>query len=298
MRGNDYFQLAAFAAVAEESNFGRAAQKLSLSRSALSHTIRDLEERLDVRLLNRTTRSVSLTEAGASLLSRVAPSLREISDAVEGVNLYRKRPAGSVRINLPKIAADIIFAPMLGRFGQAYPDVHLELFVDDDLSDIVAEGFDAGIRPGKLVHRDMIAVRVTEDSPTAVVCSPAYLADRAAPNTPEDLPMHRCIGYRWSRSGASYRWPLGRGDQFIVVAVTGMLTVNDSALMIEAALDGVGLTFTLEQRVTEHLASGRLVRVMEDWCPPFPGFFLYHTSRRQVSPALRAVIDFFSVKRG
>lgn len=297
MRGNDYFQLAAFAAVAEEANFGRAAQKLGLSRSALSHMIRQLEERLDVRLLNRTTRSVALTEAGAGLLSHVAPSLKEISEAVEGVNLYRQRPGGSVRINLPKIAADIVFGPMLGRFARQYPDVHLELFVDDDLSDIVADGFDAGIRPGELVHRDMIAVRVTGDLATTVVASPAYLADRAAPRMPEDLAQHRCIGYRWSRSGAFYRWPLAKDGQSVDVAVNGMLTVNDSELTISAALDGAGLTFTLEERVAEHLRSGRLVRVMEDWCPPFPGFFLYHTSRRQVSPALRAVIDFFSVKR-
>lgn len=297
MRGNDYFQLAAFAAVAQEANFGRAAQKLGLSRSALSHTIRELEERLGVRLLNRTTRSVALTQAGGGLLARIVPSMREISEALDDVNVYRERPSGTVRINLPKIAADTIFGPVLGRFGREYSDVHLELFIDDDLSDIVAKGFDAGIRPGELVHRDMIAVRVTEDSPTAVVCSPAYLADRAAPLAPEDLSMHRCIGYRWSGSGASYRWPLGKGDQSIDVAVSSMLTVNDSELMIAAALDGAGLTFTLERRVTEHLRSGRLVRVMEDWCRPFPGFFLYHTSRRQVSPALRAVIDFFSLKR-
>jgi DNA-binding transcriptional LysR family regulator len=297
MRGNDYFQLAAFAAVAEEGNFGRAAKKLGLSRSALSHTIRELEERLDVRLLNRTTRSVALTEAGSSLLSRVAPSLREISDAVEGVNLYRRHPSGSVRINLPKIAADIVFGPVLGSFGRAYPDVHLELFIDDDLSDIVADGFDAGIRPGELVHRDMIAVRITEDLPTVVVCSPAYLEDRAAPLVPEDLSRHRCIGYRWPRSGAFYRWPLARAGESIDVAVNAMLTVNDSALMIAAALDGAGLTFTLEERVTEHLQSSRLVRVMQDWCRPLPGFFLYHTSRRQMSPALRAVTEFFRVKR-
>ena len=202
-----------------------------------------------------------------------------------------------MRINLPKIAADIVFGPSLGRFARACPDVHLELFVEDALSDIVAEGFDAGIRPGELVHRDMIAVRLTEDLPTVIVASPGYLAGKGAPASPQDLPAHNCVSYRWSRSGAFYRWPLSSAGTTIDVAVAGMLTVNDSDLMISAALDGAGLIFTLAESVADHLVSGRLVRVMEDWCQPIPGFFLYHTSRRQMSPALKAVADFFRVKR-
>ena len=295
MRGAEYAELAAFVAVAQERSFRRASVRLGLSPSALSHTIRELEERLGAKLLNRTTRSVAPTDAGLGLLDRLAPAFADIAGAVEGVSAFRDQPSGTVRLNLPKLAAQMALAPAFGRFARAYPDVRLELTVDDGLTDIVAGGFDAGIRPGERVQRDMVAVRVTPDLRTAVVGSPGYFASRPRPRTPRDLHGHACVNYRWAGSGALYRWPFEKAGEALEVAVEGPLTLNDTDLILAAALEGVGLACILESAVAGHVAAGRLVRVLEEWCQPFSGFFLYYPGRRQVPAALRALIDFLQV---
>jgi DNA-binding transcriptional LysR family regulator len=296
MRGSDYAELAAFVAVAQEGNFRRASVRLGMSASALSHVIRMLEERLGVRLFNRTTRSVALTDAGKALLDRVRPAFGEIAQAVEQVGDYRARPAGKVRLNMPRAAAEIIFVPQVAAFAKSYPDVTLELTADDRLLDIVAGGFDAGIRPGRMIEKDMIAVRLTPELKTVVVGSPDYFSSRPQPRSPADLAEHACINYRWSDSGALYRWPLGRGGDVVNVAVEGPVTFNDSELVLSAAIAGAGLACSLEAMVAPHVQAGRLIRVLDEWAQPFPAFYLYHPSRHQTPPALRAVIDFFRVK--
>lgn len=292
MRGAEYAELAAFVAVAQERSFRRAATRLGLSPSALSHTIRELEERLGAKLLNRTTRSVAPTDAGLSLFNRLAPAFSDIAGAVEAVSAFRDRPSGTVRLNLPRLAAVIVLAPAFGHFARAYPDVRLELTVDDSLTDIVAGGFDAGIRLGERVHQDMVAVRVTPDLRVAVIGAPGYFASKDRPHTPHDLRHHACINYRWTENGALYRWKFEREGEALDVIVEGPLTLNDTDLILAAALDGVGLGYLLERRVAGHLATGQLVRVLDEWCPPFSGFFLYYPGRRQMPPALRALIDF------
>ncbi len=297
MRSTGHADLVSFVAVAEALSFRRAADRLGLSRSALSHAIRELEARLGVRLLNRTTRSVALTEAGQALFDRLQPSFADIAGAVETVRAFGGQPSGTVRINLPKLAAHSVLAPAFGRFARAYPEVRLEVTVDDALTDIVAGGFDAGVRPGERLQRDMVAVRITPDLRSAIVGSPAYLAGRAAPLRPEDLQDHACINYRWGGSGALYRWPFVRGGKTFDVQVEGPLTLNDTDLILAAALDGVGLACLLEDRVAPDIAANRLVRVLEDCSPTIPGFFLYYAGRRQTPPALRALIDFLQMSK-
>ncbi|MGL4239064.1 LysR family transcriptional regulator [Tabrizicola sp.] len=293
MRGTEYAELAAFLAIAEESNFRRAAQRLRMSPSSLSHSMRDLEERLGARLLNRTTRSVSPTEAGATLFSRLSPAFAEIAAAVEGVQHFRDRPAGKVRLNMPRAAAEVVFVPGSGRFAQQYPEIRLELITDDAFVDIVAKGFDAGVRLGEFVQRDMISVRLTSDVRFAVVASPSYFASRRHPATPRDLHDHACVNFRFAHNGELFPWRFAKGGESLEVSVDGPITTNDVNVSLAAALEGAGLFRTLEAQVAEHIATGRLVRVLEDWCPSYPGLFLYYPSRRQMSPALRAVIDFF-----
>ncbi len=295
MRGADYAELAAFVAVAQERSFRRAAARMGLSPSALSHTIRELEERLGAKLLNRTTRSVAPTDAGLGLLNRLAPAFADIAGAVEAVRAVQDRPAGTVRLNVPKLAASMALAPVFGRFACAYPDVRLELTVDDGLTDIVAGGFDAGIRPGERVQRDMVAVRVTPDLRAAVVGSPGYFAARPPPRTPRDLRSHLCVNYRYAGSRALFRWMFEKDGEVLDATVEGPLTMNDADLIVTAALEGVGLACTLEGCVADHLAAGRLVRVLDDWCQPFPGFFLYYPGRRHTAPALRALVDFLRI---
>jgi DNA-binding transcriptional LysR family regulator len=296
MRGTEYAELAAFLAIAEERNFRRAARRLSMSPSALSHSMRDLEERLGARLLNRTTRSVAPTEAGANLLGRLAPAFAEIAAALEVVHAFRDRPSGTIRVNMPRPAADVVFVPALTRFTAAYPDVRLDLIIDDEFIDIVAGGFDAGVRLGELVQRDMVAVRLTPDIRFTIVGSPCYFASRPRPVTPRDLHDHACINYRFARSGAVYDWRFAKGDESLVVSVDGPITTNDLSIGLAAAMEGTGLVRMMEARVAGHVAAGRLIPVLEDWCPRYPGFFLYYPSRRQMSPALRAAIDFFRFK--
>ena len=289
MSGPSLAELTAFAEVAERRSFARAAAALGLSASALSHSVRELEERLGVRLLNRTTRSVAPTEAGARLLGRLRPALGEISGALEAVNDWRGRPRGTLRLNVPR-AARLLLQPLVARYLAQNPDMRLEIELDDRLVDIVAEGFDAGVRFEEQIAGDMIAVKIGPGLRFAVLASPAYLAQHGAPAHPNDLTRHRCIGRRFS-GGGFYRWELERGDEELAVEVDGPFTTNDEVLALDAAADGVGIALTVDGLAEPWLSSGRLVRVLEDWCPPFPGPYLYYPSRRHMSAGLRAFID-------
>ncbi len=285
----DFTRLAAFVAVATHRSFRRAAVELGVSPSALSHSVRELEERLGVRLLHRTTRSVTPTEPGEQLLARLATSFRDMSDALEEINAFRDTPVGTLRINAAHVSAELVLAPLLARFVREYPRMRLEVVIDDNLVNVVAGGFDAGIRFGESIEQDMIAVPIGPRQRFAVVGAPAYFAARPRPETPHDLRGHACIRYRFP-SGALLPWEFEQGQQVLDLDVEGPLTLGDQRLMIRAALDGAGLAFVFESMVTSLLAEGRLVRVLEDWCPPFPGFFLYYSSRRQVPAGLRAFI--------
>lgn len=298
MRSHEFAELSAFIAIAEERSFRRAATRLNLTPSTLSHSLRALEQRLDVRLLQRTTRAVSLTEAGAALLAEVAPAFAAIATAVDGVNQFRERPRGTVRLNVSLLAAQLVLAPRLGQFHAAYPDIVLEVAVNDGLADIVREGHDAGIRLGESVELDMRAVRVGGSQRLAIVGSPDYFAAHAMPRTPHELQAHRCIGYRQISGGALCRWQFARDGQPLEVQLNVAMVLGTPGLMVDAALAGVGLASALESTVGGHLESGRLQRVLDDWCPPFAGFHLYYPSQRQMSAALRALIDFLRVDSG
>ena len=282
--------LSAFVAVATHRSFSRAAAELGLSPSALSHTVRSLEERLDLRLLNRTTRSVAPTEAGERLLERLRPALRDIDDALEDANAFRAKPAGRLRLNVPRSAALLLLAPVMTRFIKAYPQMRLEITTEDRLVDIVASGYDAGVRFGESVERDMVAVRSGPDLRMAVVGSPAYFRRHPKPAKPRDLRCHACIRFRLP-SGTIYRWEFEKKGEVLEVEVDGPLTLSDQQVMLQAALDGAGLAIVLESHARPHLKARQLVRVLADWCPPFPGYFLYYPSRRQVPAGLRAFID-------
>jgi len=287
--------LSAFLTVAEERSFTRAAKRLGVSTSALSHAISGLEERLGVRLLARTTRSVAPTAAGKQLLVRLQPALGDIQGALELIAGLRGRPTGRVKLAISPLATQTVLAPKLGQFARDYPDVVLDVTTSGDRLDLVAGGFDAGIHLMEFIEKDMAAVRVSPDLRPAIVGSPRYFESRAKPKTPRDLVHHRCINVRHG-SGAIYRWEFDKGKQSLVVGVAGPLVVDDVELSIRASLDGVGLAFVDDDRVAGHLARGALVRVLEDWCPPFPGFFLYYPSRRQLPPALSALIETLRVK--
>ena len=287
--------LSAFLAVAEERSFTRAAQRLGVSTSALSHAIRGLEERFGVRLLARTTRSVAPTDAGEQLIARLHPALGDIRGALDLISGFRDRPAGRVRLVVSPLAATRVLAPKLGQFARDYPDVVLDVTTDESRVDLVAARFDAGIHFGEFIERDMVAVRVSKDHRPAIVGSPSYFESHPKPASPRDLLSHRCINYRHGSAGV-YRWEFDKGKQSLAVAVNGPLIVNDVEIMIRAAIDGVGLAFMSEERAAPHLASGALVRVLEDWCPPFPGFFLYYPSRRQLPAGLSALIETLRLK--
>jgi DNA-binding transcriptional LysR family regulator len=283
--------LSAFLAVAEERSFTRAAKRLGVSSSALSHAIRGLEERIGVRLLARTTRSVAPTDAGEQLIARLRPALGDIRGALDEVSGLRDQPAGRVRIAVSPLAATLVLAPKLGQFARAYPDVVLDVTTTNEgRFDLVAGHFDAGIHLGEFIERDMIAVRVSPDQRAAIVGSPRYFASHATPESPHDLTHHTCLNFRHGSVGV-YRWEFDKGKQSLAVAVNGPLIVDDAEIMIRAAVDGVGLAFMLEAQAAPHLASGALVRVLEDWCPPFAGYFLYYPSRRQQPAALSALIE-------
>lgn len=297
MSRNDLSVLAAFVTVAEERSFTKAARRLGVSPSALSHSLRGLEERLGVRLLARTTRSVAPTEAGAQLMARLAPAMADVQSAVTQMAGLRDRPSGRVRLLVTPLAASLVLAPKLGAFARAHPDVVLEVTTTSEMRvDLIARGFDAGIHLGEFIERDMVAVRVSPDQRAAIVAAPRYFKAHPRPTAPRDLTSHRCINFRYA-SGEQYRWEFEKGGRTLSVAVSGPLVVDDAAMLVRAALDGAGLAFTLEPHVQAHLAKGSLVRVLEDWCQPFAGYFLYYPSRRQQPPALSAVIESLRIER-
>ncbi len=289
--------LAVFLAIAKHRSFSRAAVELGVTPSALSHALRGIEERLDLRLVNRTTRSVSLTEAGAQLFNRVRPAFLDIEDALEDLNSFRSEPTGNLRLNAARVAARLALLPIVMRFQQRYPKVGVELVVEEALVDTVSGGFDAGVRFGELIALDMIAVPIGPRHRFAVVASPDLVARHGIPTTPHELPLHPCIRYRFA-SGAFYRWEFERGGIELEIDAQGGLTLGDQDLMVPAALNGAGWAYVFEALVSEPLADGRLVRALADWCPFYPGFYLYYPSRRQLPAALRAFIDFVKEEGG
>jgi len=290
MQLDNLSHLAVFAAVARHGSFRKAAAELSLSASAASYAVRTLEDRLGVGLFNRTTRSVSLTEAGRHLLERLQPALGSVNTALEEMNLFRASPAGTLRINTFRDAALVVVAPLIERFLRMYPDIQLDIVSDDGLVDIVGQGFDLGIRYEESVPEDMVAIPVGPEQRFVVIGSPAYFKRRGVPRHPDDLMRHDCIRYRF-RSGAFYKWELAKDGVQLQVDVPGRLSVGDSDLILRAALDGVALGFLPEHKVKALVADGKLVCVLEDWCPPMAGMMLYYPRQRQMSSALRAFID-------
>jgi DNA-binding transcriptional LysR family regulator len=284
-------ELSTFLAIATHRSFRAASVELGVSASALSHALRNIEERLGVRLLNRTTRSVSLTEAGERLLSRISPAFRDIHDALDDLNNFRDRPAGTLRFNAAKQASRLVLLPVVIRFLKAFPDVRVDIVTDDALVDTVAKGFDAGVRFGETIAADMIAVPIGPRQRFAVVGSPDYFKRHKKPAQPSDLRNLPCVRYRFA-SGAMYHWEFERGGVELNIEVEGPITLDDQDLMVDAALEGLGIAFVFEAQVEQHIAEGRLVRVLADWCPAYPGLFLYYPSRRQLPAALRAFVDF------
>src|SRR5947209_14028102 len=290
MERNDLSTLAAFLSVAEERSFTRAAKRHGVSPSAMSHAIRGLEEDIGVRLLSRTTRSVAPTEAGEQLLARLRPAVTEVREALDQLSGLRNKPAGRLRLLLPRLAGTELLAPKLAQFTHDYPDVVLDITADDTHRDIVAGGFDAGIQFGEYIQKDMIAVRVSKDHRAAIVGSPLYFKSFPKPKAPRDLLSHRCINFRHGHGGDVYRWEFEKGRKSLSVAVNGPLIVDDVEIVIRAALDSIGLAFVGQYKSAQHLATGALSRVLGDWCQPFSGFFLYYPSRRQQQAALSALI--------
>ena len=283
--------LVAFVTVARERSFTRAAAKLSLSQSSLSHLIRDLEERLGVRLLTRTTRSVSPTDAGEHLLNTVGPHLEEVEAELVSLRELGKKPGGTIRITSTDYATDTILWPRLIPFLQKYPDIKVELITDYGLTDIVAQRFDAGVRAGEQVAKDMIAVRIGPDISMAVVGAPSYFKGRSEPKKPQDLVHHSCINLRLPTQGGLYAWEFEKGERQLRVRVEGQLTFNGSPQMLNAALAGFGLAYLPEDFVQQYLAQRRLKRVLEDWCSPDAGYHLYYPSRRQTSAAFALLLE-------
>jgi len=280
----------AFMAVGQERSFTKAAAKLGVSQSALSHTIRQLESRLGVRLLTRTTRSVSPTEAGERLLHNIAPHLKEIEAEIQAVTELREKPAGTIRISATEYAADAILLPKLAKLMREYPDIKVEIVIDYGLTDIVAQRFDAGVRSGEQVAKDMIAVRIGPDMRMAVVGAPSYFKGRLGPKKPHDLINHNCITLRLP-SGGLYAWEFEKGGRELRVRVEGQLTCNTTAQMLNAALAGIGLAYVPEDWVQPYLAKARLKRVLKDWCLPYSGYHLFYPSRRQASAAFALLVD-------
>jgi DNA-binding transcriptional LysR family regulator len=291
---NDFLS---FLAVARERSFTKAAAKQGVSQSTLSHTIRELEARLGVRLLTRTTRSVALTEAGERLFRTVAPRLDEIDAEVAALSELRDKPAGTIRITAGEHAAQAVLWPALARLLPAYPDIKVEIVIDYGLTDIVAERYDAGVRLGEQVARDMIAVRIGPDMRMAVVGSPSYFARHPRPKKPQDLTAHGCINLRLPTYGGIYAWEFEKGGRELKVRVEGQLVFNNIALRLDAALSGLGLAYLPEDQVRTHVEEGRLIRVLADWCPAFSGYHLYYPSRRQPTPAFALLVDALRFRR-
>ncbi|QNR98014.1 LysR family transcriptional regulator [Stenotrophomonas sp. 169] len=290
MATDNLTHLAAFAAVARHCNFRRAGAELALSTSAVSYAIRALEERLGVGLFHRTTRSVSLTEAGQRLMERLQPALGQVSDALEEMNQFRATPAGLLRINAARAAVPTQLSPRLSRFLQAHPDVRIEVTENDGLVDIVAQGFDAGVRLHEFVPEDMVAVPLGPPLRGMIVASPAYLAVHGAPLHPRDLLQHQCVRFRFA-SGHLYKWQFEQGEETFEIDVQGRLTLSEQTTIVRAVLDGLGIAYVLEDAARPWLDSGQLVSMLEDWSPPFPGFVLYYPRQRQMTSALRAFVD-------
>lgn len=298
MKGTEYTELVAFLAVAEEKNFRRAAGRLGLSPSAVSHTIRTLETRLQVRLFNRTTRSVSPTQAGLDFIARLSAPMQALESAVESVSEMGPALRGKLRINLSRLAAQRAILPKLQRFMSLYPGIQLDLVIDDHLEDVVAAGFDAGIRTGDRVPKDMIAARMTDDLQMVIVAAPSCFREQPLPTRPEALSQYRLINYRWSENGAQYRWKLQRGNEKVEVAVDAALTVNDINVQLAAAESGVGLALLEKQQVHAAIEAGTLIHVLPQWHRHEEGFFLYYPRNAFMAPAMRLLIDFFRLQSG
>jgi DNA-binding transcriptional LysR family regulator len=287
----DLNDINAFLAVAQSGSFTKAAAKLGVSQSALSQTIRNLEGRLGLRLLTRTTRNVAPTDAGERLLQSVGPRLEEVEAELAALSALRDKPAGTVRISSSEHAAELILWPVIHKLLPHYPDITIEVIVDNGLADIVAERLDAGVRLGEQVAKDMVAVRIGPDLRMAAVGAPSYFERRTHPRTPQDLTDHTCINLRLPTAGGLYAWEFEKDSRELRVRVEGRLVFNTATMSVKAALAGDGLAFVPEDRVREHIAAGRLVRVLADWCPPFAGFHLYYPSRRQPPPAFAVLVD-------
>ena len=286
---NHLAELSAFAMVAEERSFTRAAVRLGISQSALSHSIRGLEKRLGLQLLARTTRSVSPTAAGAALLYEIAPALERIETAVAEARKRTETPSGRIRLIIPRTATKAVLLPKLARFVRSYPEIVLEITSSNDPVDLVAGEYDAGVQLGEFIQREMIAVRVTKEMRLAVVGSPAYFASHSVPKHPQELKDHACIGFRFSKG--LYRWEFEKGRKALTLSPQGPASFDDPDLVVEAVLRGVGIGTSLEDGVKRPIAEGRLVQVLKDWCPLFPGYFLYYPSRRNQPAALAALVE-------
>jgi DNA-binding transcriptional LysR family regulator len=286
---NDLGELSAFAVVAEERSFTRAAARLGVSQSALSHSMRGLEKRLGLQLLARTTRSVSPTAAGSALLRELTPALERIELAVAETRKQRESPAGRIRLIIPRTATQMVLLPKLAQFARTYPEIVLEVTSSNDPVDLVAGEYDAGVQIGEFIQREMIAVRVTKDMRLAIVGSPEYFKSHKVPRKPQDLKDHACVGFRFS-SGL-YRWEFEKGRKALTVSPQGPASFDDPDLVIQAVLNGVGIGTAMEETLKGLIADGRLLQVLKDWCPTFPGYFLYYPSRRNQPAALAALID-------
>ncbi|ALM52229.1 LysR family transcriptional regulator [Halomonas huangheensis] len=291
MSRENFNDLHAFLMVAEKGSFTRAATELGVSQSALSHTIRGLEERVGIRLLTRTTRSVSPTEAGERLLRTLDPCFTEIQSGLAALSELRDKPAGTIRISSSGHATDSILLPRLAPLLDRYPDINVEISIDNGLTDIVSERFDAGVRIGERVAQDMIATRIGPDMRLVVVAAPTYFTRQPLPEAPGDLTQHNCIGFRFPTSGSLYAWEFERNSREINVHTTGQLIINDTQPILTAALAGLGVAFIPEDMARPHLDAGRLMQVLKDWCPTFPGFHLYYPHRRQSSPAFSLLVE-------
>lgn len=291
MSNENFNALATFATVARERSFTKAAAKLGISQSALSQSIRNLEERLGIRLLTRTTRSVSPTEAGERLLTTISPKFEEIETALADLSAMRDKPAGTIRITAGEHPAVSILQPALATFLPDYPDIKVELIVDYGLTDIVAQGYDAGVRLGEQLAKDMVAVRIGPEMRMAVVASPSYFAHHPIPQTAEDLIAHNCISSRLPTYGGIFPWGLEKDGHEVKVRSEGQLVLNTLGLRVACALDGLGIAYLPEDQALPYIAEGRLIRVLEDWCPRFPGYHLYYPSRKHPSPAFSLLLD-------
>lgn len=291
MPRENFNDLAAFVVVARERSFTKAAAKLAVSQSALSQTIRSLEARLGVCLLTRTTRSIAPTSAGERLLQTLAPRFEEIESALSSLNELRDKPAGTVRITAGEHPAMTVLQPALAKLLPQYPHIQVEIVVDYGLTDIVAEGYDAGVRLGELVAKDMVAVRIGPDIRMAVVGAPAYFERHPIPKVPQELTAHNCINVRLPTYGGLFPWDLERDGREVNVRVEGQLIFNNIGLRLESALQGLGLAYMPEDQALPYMAEGKLIRVLEDWCPPFPGYHLYYPGRRHSSPAFSLLVE-------